>query len=53
MPLPFCSNLAIIAIPRPKAAGLQTGRRGRANRRVLFLYKGKKERSTILHSFWC
>ena len=32
--LPFGSTLALIAIPRPTALGLQTGRHGRANRRV-------------------
>ena len=32
--LPFCSTLALIAIPRPTASGLQTGGHGRANRTV-------------------
>ena len=42
--LPFCSTLALIAIPRPIASGLQTGGHGRANRMVKFIYKGKKEK---------
>ena len=32
--LHFCSTLALIAIPRPTALGLQTGGHGRANRTV-------------------
>ena len=40
---PFCSTLAIIAIPRPMASGLQIGGHSRANRRVSFSIKGKKK----------
>ena len=45
--LPFCSTLALIAIPGPTASGLHTGGHIRANRRVQFLYKGKKQNTSM------
>ena len=42
--LPFCSTLALIAISRPTASGLQTGGHSRTNRRVQFYIKGKNKK---------
>ena len=41
--LPFCSTLALIAIPRPTASGLQTGGHGRVNRSYNFSIKGNRK----------
>ena len=46
--LHFCTTLALIAIPRPTASGLQTGRHGGANRRVKFFHKGKKRKFQLV-----
>ena len=43
--LPFSSTLAFIAIPWPMALGLQNGGHSKANRRVKFFCKGKKEKT--------
>ena len=43
-PLPFCSTLALIAISRPMASGLQIGGHGRVNRKIKISYKGKKKK---------
>ena len=51
--LSFCSTLALIVIPQPTALSLQTGRHGRANRRVEFFFKEKnpafQTRCTTFH----
>ena len=46
--LPFCSTLALIAIPMPTALGLQRGGPSRDNRSVLFFYKRKKKKNSSL-----
>ena len=45
--LTFCSTLALIAIPWPKALGLQTGKHSRANRRAQFSMKRKEKKTKL------